>query len=100
MECTVRIKFLYAAYALLRLVGGVSPRRTGVNPTNSMWDLQWTKWRWDRLRSILLFIFQATLNKRTNERSLLTFQQKDILRKSEIFKIKRSNFILGTVLFP
>jgi hypothetical protein len=33
---------------LRRLVAGLSPRRSGLILGQSMWDLWWTKWHWDR----------------------------------------------------
>jgi hypothetical protein len=32
---------------LKRLVAGLSPRRLGFSPGQSVWDLWWTKWQWD-----------------------------------------------------
>jgi hypothetical protein len=37
---------------LRRLVAGLSPQRPGFDPGGqSMWDLWWTKWHWDRVFS-------------------------------------------------
>jgi hypothetical protein len=33
---------------LRQLVAGLSQRRLGFDPGQSIWDLWWTKWHWDR----------------------------------------------------
>jgi hypothetical protein len=41
---------------LRSLVAGLSPRRSGFAAGQSMWDLWWTKWHWDRFFSKFLSI--------------------------------------------
>jgi hypothetical protein len=46
----MRSKFTTVPW-LKRLVVGLSPRRHGFAPGQSMWVLWWTKWHWDRFSS-------------------------------------------------
>jgi hypothetical protein len=43
--------YQWAVPWLRRLVAGLSPRSPVSLPGQSMWDLWWTKWHWDRLFS-------------------------------------------------
>jgi type VI protein secretion system component VasA len=38
----------YERAVLRRLFAGISQRRPGFDPGQSLWDLWWTKWHWDR----------------------------------------------------
>jgi hypothetical protein len=44
---------------LRRLVAGLSPWRPSLLPVQSMWDLWWTKWHWERF---FLKFFSFTLS--------------------------------------
>jgi hypothetical protein len=47
-RCLAVKKRLRVVSWLRLLVAGLSPRRLGFDPGQSMWDLWWTKWHWDR----------------------------------------------------
>ena len=97
----------------VRLAAGISPRRPRVNPTwtigfavikvalgQTSLGVQWYPlWLSLHQYSIVLLIFQDTLNRRTNERRLLAFQQTDIFLEIWNLKKKRNIFMMGKVLF-
>jgi hypothetical protein len=43
---------------LRSLVASLSPRRPGFEPSQSMWDLWWTNWHWDKFFSSSVFLCQ------------------------------------------
>jgi hypothetical protein len=51
MKAVCSFKTLVSTYKLRSLVAGLSPRRPGFAPGQSIWDLWWKKWHWDRFFS-------------------------------------------------
>jgi hypothetical protein len=52
---------------LRRLVAGLSPGRPGSHPNQSMWDLWWTEWYWDRFSSEFFgFPLSVSFHRRSN----------------------------------
>jgi hypothetical protein len=67
MSEILRLNIAIAVQWLRRLVAGLTPRRPGFAPGQSMWDLWWTEWHWDRFFSELFgFTLSVSFHRRSS----------------------------------